>query len=121
MKDPAIFVFGEFLVLENVKALGPQNKFLTTMKLFAYDTFMTYAKSPAKYAELNERQVKKLKLITLATLGQERRADLNKGGEQKSTLGYDELMRDLKIGDIRSLEDMIIDAIYAGLVVGKLD
>ena len=55
-------------------------------------------------------------------MGAKKRAALqSKSGATKSTLGYDELMRDLKIGDIRELEDSIIDCIYAGLLTGKLD
>ena len=36
-------------------------------------------------------------------------------------LDYKDLMRDLEIGSLRELEDLIIDCIYNDLVAGKLD
>jgi hypothetical protein len=51
------------------------------MELFAYETYMVYADSKASF-DLTEKMIYKLKLITLATLGQERRATLHtKGGQ----------------------------------------
>ena len=46
LNDPKIYVFGEFLSLPQVQALGPQNKYLRTLNLFAYETFKEYTKAP---------------------------------------------------------------------------
>jgi len=67
--------------------------------------------------------IKKLKLISIADMANKRRETLQRKSlvPVKSTLGYDELMKTLEIGDIRELEDYIIDCIYNGLLHGKLD
>lgn len=53
---------------------------------------------------------KKLKHLTILTLA-----------NQRKTLPYDELMVELDIKNVRHLEDLIIEAIYAELINGKLD
>ncbi len=37
------------------------------------------------------------------------------------TLPYKQLLADLDIANVRELEDMIIECMYADLIVGKLD
>lgn len=53
---------------------------------------------------------KKLKHLTILKLATERK-----------TLPYDDLMAELDIKNVRHLEDIIIEAIYAELINGKLD
>lgn len=93
------------------------------MNLFAFDTFIEYCAKPGDFCELKAPQLKKLKMISIAEMGAKRRQTLHlkSMGATKSTLGYDELMRELKIPDVRTLEDLIIDCIYSNLLVGKLD
>lgn len=40
---------------------------------------------------------------------------------QTKRLAYDELLQELGIANVRDLEDLIIDAIYANVIHGKLD
>lgn len=47
-----------------------------------------------------EKKLKHLTILTLAT--------------QKKTLPYDELMAEMDLKNVRHLEDLIIEAIYAG-------
>jgi hypothetical protein len=54
--------------------------------------------------------VHKLKLLTLATLAANSRF-----------LPYDLLMNKLGVSSVREVEDLIIQAIYAGLIEGNLD
>ena len=84
---------------------------------------MTYRKDPGNYLALSDKMITKLKLITVADMGQKRRATLiqKTGGALKSTLGYDELKKALDINDIRQLEDLLIEAMFTGLINGKLD
>ena len=67
--------------------------------------------------------LKKLKLISIADMSARRREALQRKSLTpiKSTLGYDELMKDLEIPNVRELEDYIIECIYNGLLSGKLD
>lgn len=41
--------------------------------------------------------------------------------QRTKVLEYKALMRDMEIGSLRELEDLIIDCIYNDLVAGKLD
>lgn len=50
--------------------------------------------------QIMEKKLKHLTILTLAT--------------QKKTLPYDDLMDQLDIKNVRHLEDIIIEAIYAG-------
>lgn len=47
-----------------------------------------------------DKKLKHLTILTMAT--------------QKKTLPYDELMAELNLKNVRDLEDLIIEAIYAG-------
>lgn len=47
-----------------------------------------------------DKKLKHLTILTMAT--------------QKKTLPYDELMAELNLMNVRDLEDLIIEAIYAG-------
>ena len=55
LENPYIYVFGEFLSLPNVQALGPNNKFFKTLNLFAFENYMTYTKSVSSYLPLTEK------------------------------------------------------------------
>lgn len=59
---------------------------------------------------VSETQLKKLKQLSIITFA----AD-------EKVLHYKTLMGKLDVSNVRELEDMIIDCIYAGLIVGKLD
>lgn len=50
-----------------------------------------------------DKKLKHLTILTLAT--------------QKKTLPYDNLMEELNIKNVRHLEDLIIEAIYAGILI----
>jgi len=95
LENPKIFVFGEFLQLTNYKALGPSNKFLATLNLFAFDDYQTYIKNKANYIPLTEKMAKKLKMISIADMADIARQNLQKSEiiGQKSALNYDDLMK----------------------------
>jgi hypothetical protein len=66
LSNPLIYVFGEFLSQTNFQELGPANKHLATLELFAYDTYSTFKEKRANFIELSPAQLKKLKMITIA-------------------------------------------------------
>ncbi|KAG9310307.1 hypothetical protein JVU11DRAFT_9428 [Chiua virens] len=59
---------------------------------------------------LNQAQITKLKYLTIVTLAMERHI-----------LSYSVLLEELRVTNIRELEDLIIDAIYLDILRGKLD
>jgi len=107
-----VLVFGELLEMPNVQALAgtDDNKFLELLKIFAYGTYGDYKANRATLPPLTASQTKKLQQLTIVTL-----AAANK------VIPYNNLQQQLDISGLRELEDLIIDAIYQGIVQGKLD
>lgn len=73
------------------------------MKLFAYGTYRQFIENKSQLIELSSVMDKRLKHLTILTMA-----------TQKKTLPYDELMIELDLKNVRDLEDIIIEAIYAG-------
>ena len=65
---PSIFKFAEFLDIENVQNLGEDNKHLCTLKLFAYSDYNEYKSNKGSYLKLNDKQLKKLKMLSIITM-----------------------------------------------------
>jgi len=109
---PSVFVFGELLEMENVKQLGEteDKRMLDLLKIFAYGTYADYKANAAQFPQLTPPQVKKLRQLTLVSLS-----------SQNKLIPYSTLQQQLDMGELRELEDLIIDAIYLGIIQGKLD
>lgn len=75
------------------------------LNIFAYGTFKDYLndKASQNLPELSGVKAKKLKYLTIVTLS-----------EKDKCIPYKVLQEELSIQDIRELEDLIIEAIYAG-------
>ena len=106
------YVFGELLHLPNVQALQQTQytKHLALLQLFAYGTYTEYLANKLAFPELTELQVQKLKQLTIVTLAVENKK-----------LKYELLMKTLEIENVRSLEDLVIECVYAGILEAKLD
>lgn len=112
LQNPQTFVFGELLDVPSVRALaeGENKQWYDTLALFAYGTYADYKAAPQNFAELSPALQKKLKQLSIVSLA----------SSQKS-LPYSLLLGQLEIGNVRELEDLIIDSIYVGIIKGKLD
>lgn len=111
VQAPDTFAFGELTEVPSVREVcqsDPQAALL--LQLFSYGTLADYKANQANLPELTPVLLKKLRLLTLVTFA----------GRSK-TVGYQDLLRELDLSSVRELEDLIIDAIYIGLVGGKLD
>lgn len=100
------FVFGE--LLDAVENSGISNESRKVLEVFTYGTLTDYRS--ANLPDLSPQQLKKLQMLTLSSLASE-----------KSILSYSELLLVLEMTSTRDLEDLIIDAIYEGLIKGKID
>jgi len=111
LSAPNVFVFGELLEVPSVQALvgTDDGVYFELLKIFAYGTYVDYKKNP-QLPKLTALQTKKLQQLTIVTL-----AATNK------VISYSLLQAQLEIPGIRDIEDLIIDAIYTGIVQGKLD
>jgi len=110
---PNVYVFGELLRSTNLQELNKKSEtspYWNLLELFAYGTYGDYLKNRDQFPPLNESMILKLRQLTIVTL-----AAVNKH------IPYDRLLKELGLRNVRELEDLIIDAIYNGVIVGKLD
>lgn len=112
LETPGIYVFGELLEMPAVKELanGPHSSYYNLLNLFAYGTLSDYKANENDLPPLSQAELKKLRHLTIISL-----ATKNK------RLSYSKLLAELDVKNLRELEDLIIDAIYADIIRGKLD
>lgn len=116
-----LFAFSEFksLLTDRISsrpelATPLVQKWMQVLDIFSFSTWNDYLEFNRKTAEdsevdLDEAQSKKLKMMTLATLG-----------AHDSILKYKQIESQLSIG-IDEVEAIVVDAVYEGLLTGKLD
>ena len=80
------------------------------LQLFAFETMSCHASNASTYGPLNNLQTRKLRQLSIVSLS-----------ARQKRLAYDDLKEELRMYDVRELEDLILDTIYLGLVGGKLD
>ncbi|KAL0935079.1 COP9 signalosome subunit 7 (PCI domain-containing protein) [Colletotrichum truncatum] len=113
--NPNTFLFTELLSTPQIQALAQSSEFiphLTLLELFSHGTYAAYlsASQQQQLPQLNDAQTLKLRQLSLLTLARER-----------SNLSYAALQSALDLPSARALEDLIISAIYAGLLDATLD
>jgi len=109
---PGVHVFGELLDMPSIKALDntPHASSYLTLNIFAYGTYREYLENKNKLLELTPVEMKKLQHLTIVTLA-----------TKLKCIPYSLLLQELDIKNVRDLEDLIIEAIYADIIHGKLD
>jgi len=107
-----VYVFGELLAVPSIQQLesGEDKKHLDLLKIFAYGTYNDFKANSANLPALTPAQLKKLKQLTIVSLA-----------STAKIIPYSVLHQQLDIQDVRELEDLIIDAIYQGVIQGRLD
>ncbi|ELU07097.1 hypothetical protein CAPTEDRAFT_168475 [Capitella teleta] len=112
LEAPGVYVFGELLDMPSIQELanGPHQAYFSLLNLFAFGTCADYRSNKADLPELSGTQGKKLQHLTVVSL-----ATKNK------CLPYSLLLAELDIRNVRELEDLIIEVIYADVIRGKLD
>ncbi|KAH7027574.1 COP9 signalosome complex subunit 7A [Microdochium trichocladiopsis] len=110
--NPNTFVFAELLHAPQIQALAESSEYSSHLKLleiFSYGTYHDHT-SATDLPALNEQQIRKLRQLSLLTLA-----------KSPHNLSYASLQRELGITDDRTLEELVISAIYAGLLDAQLD
>jgi len=112
LEAPGVHVFGELLVMNNIIELenGPNAPYFNTLKLFAYGTYKQYLENKEQLLELSPLMIKKLQHLTIVTMA-----------IRSKVIPYKDLLVELDIKNVRDLEDLIIESIYADIIHGKLD
>ncbi|XP_046381079.1 COP9 signalosome complex subunit 7b-like [Haliotis cracherodii] len=107
-----VYVFGELLDMPNIQELstGPHAPYFQVLNLFAYGTYREYKANVAMLPELTAGQLTKLRHLTIVSLA-----------TKTKCIPYSILLEELEIQNVRTLEDLIIEVIYADIIHGKLD
>lgn len=110
---PNVFVFGELLQLDGIKELEnneTHSQYWRLLQLYAFGVYKDFQEKKESLPELNDAQIRKLRLLTLATLA-----------SKSKFVYYDSLKSSLGLDNLRQLEDLIIEAIYADILQGKIN
>ncbi|TWU73956.1 hypothetical protein ED733_004911 [Metarhizium rileyi] len=109
---PNTYIFAELLQQSQIQALSQHPEFashLTLLQIFSYGTYQSYHDTP-NLPPLSDPQTLKLRQLSLLTLVRDR-----------SNLSYGPLQKALGLTSSRQLEELVITAIYAGLLHATLD
>uniref|UniRef100_A0A915KDI4 PCI domain-containing protein n=1 Tax=Romanomermis culicivorax TaxID=13658 RepID=A0A915KDI4_ROMCU len=112
---PNIYFFAELFSSANIAELernSDYKPYFDLLQIFAYGLYSDYAKNASYFSKipLNSHMIGKLRELTIVSLAKE-----------KKRLPYVQLLKELALSNVRELEDLIIDAIYNNVIVGKLD
>jgi len=113
LEVPGFYVFGELLYVPNIHQLSTHPNVSShhrLLEIFAYGTYQDYLQNAATLPPLSPAMLKKLRLLTIVSMAL---AD--------KSIKLDILQTKLALESRRELEDLIIDAIYADILRGKLD
>ncbi|KAM0298909.1 hypothetical protein HYE67_009490 [Fusarium culmorum] len=108
---PNTFLFSELLQTPAIQNLAESEfaSHLTLLKTFAYGTYSSYKSTPG-LPELVEAQAIKLRQLSLLSLASDRQ-----------NLSYKALQDSLDLPGSREVENLVISAVYAGLLHATLD
>ncbi|KAG5949280.1 hypothetical protein E4U53_005932 [Claviceps sorghi] len=110
---PNTYVFAELLEQPHIQALAANEQFaphLKLLRIFSHGTYRSYHDDAASLPALNGAQTLKLRQLSMLSLARDQR-----------NLRYDILQNELGLSSAREVEELVITAIYAGLVQGTLD
>ncbi|XP_074654528.1 COP9 signalosome complex subunit 7b-like isoform X2 [Tubulanus polymorphus] len=113
LETTGVYVFGELLDMPNIQELAsnPEHAaWFNLLNLFAYGTYSDYKANNDNLPQLNPAQMKKLRHLTIVSLA-----------TKSKCIPYPVLLQELDLKNLRELEDLIIEVIYADIVHGKLD
>ncbi|KAH8766743.1 hypothetical protein F5883DRAFT_495771 [Diaporthe sp. PMI_573] len=106
------YIFTDLLASPSIQALASSPEYqpyLTQLRIFSNGLYSTYLSTP-NLPDLDDRQRLKLRQLSLLTLSR------NRGG-----LTYHALQQHLGLSSPRDVEDLVISAVYAGLLNAKLN
>ena len=112
LEAPGVYVFGELLDMPNVRELA-ESDFASTFHLltvFAYGTYADYLAEARNLPPLTEAQKNKLRHLSVVTLA-----------AKVKCIPYAVLPEALALRNVRQLEDLVTEAVYADVLRGSLD
>lgn len=130
------FIFTELLQTPQIQSLANSDEFfpyLTLLQIFSHGTYADYTANASTLPTLNDEQKLKLRQLSLLTLVTNDGNDIGstpdddvmqqeqEQAQVQPNLSYASLIRHLELSSARELEELVISAIYAGLIEGQLD
>ncbi|KAG1679365.1 COP9 signalosome complex subunit 7b [Nymphon striatum] len=113
LDTPGVYVFGELLDVKNIQEISSDpehSKYLNLLNLFAYGTYADYIANKSSLPDISPAQLTKLRHLTIVSLA-----------TKSKCIPYSVLLKELDLKNLRELEDLIIEVVYAEIVEGKLD
>ncbi|KAL2199063.1 hypothetical protein P885DRAFT_67129 [Corynascus similis CBS 632.67] len=117
---PNTYIFTELLQTPQIQALASSDEFspyLTVLRIFCHGTYSSYTSTPG-LPELNDAQRLKLRQLSLLTLAKQ---DGTSNNTASPALDYASLQTALDLPSRQALEELVISAIYAGLIKAQLN
>ncbi|KAI0183148.1 PCI domain-containing protein [Xylaria flabelliformis] len=111
--NPNTYVFTELLQTPQIQALSQSSEhasYLKLLEIFSYGTYDSYHTLSTTLPPLNDAQALKLRQLSLLTIA-----------KSPHNLTYEALQHGLGLHNPRAVEDLVISAVYAGLVDAQLD
>lgn len=110
--DPLLHQFGELLASPSIASLKgtDHHKHFELLRLFAHGTVDDYRSNPNSFPSFSDLHWKKLRMLTILSLA--------KG---KNILHYSILQEKLALTTVREVEDIVLAAIYTGLIRAKMN
>lgn len=110
--DPVLHEFGELLASPSIAALSgtAEHKYHDLLRLFAHGTVDDYRASPSSFPPFSDGHWKKLRVLTVVSLA-----------NGNNIIEYALLQQKLAVETVRQVEDVVLDAIYSGLLRARMD
>lgn len=118
---PNTYIFTELLQTPQIQALASSDEFaphLTLLQIFSHGTYSSYT-STAGLPALNDAQRLKLRQLSLLSLAKKDSSNNSSAGSL--ALDYASLQKALDLPSRQTLEELVISAIYAGLINAQLN
>lgn len=111
LSTPAFNAYSELLELLNVQGLPADSQHLCKLlELLAYGTLTDYRSNEALFGPIPDVVLERLKQVSVVQCALSSRK-----------LEYDALRRDLELGTDAEVEALLMQAMYSGMVTGKMD
>lgn len=110
---PNTYLFSELLHTPSIQSLASSPTHassLALLQIFSYGTYADYRAASPALPKLNDSQTLKLRQLSLLSLARDRR-----------NLTYEKLSEALGLDSTRDLENLVVTAVYAGLLDATLD
>ncbi|NXX50226.1 CSN7A protein, partial [Tricholaema leucomelas] len=137
LEAPGIYVFGELLDMPAVRELADSefSPVFRLLTIFAYGTYADYLAEAANLPPLTEAQKNKLRHLSVVTLAAKIKVVVLFFPKFSfcwdylmlvtvvvpQCIPYSVLLEQLQLKNVRQLEDLVIEAVYADVLRGSLD